>query len=115
MRASEVSSMTRSSRYWSVLFCTALIFVMCPSPYPQNLPQVRVIAFGAHPDDCDVRAGGLAAKYAAKGYKVKFVSVTNGVLVQHHPIQLDIGILLLEAGRQGSHQHHVRVVCRWLL
>ena len=43
----------------------------------QNEP-VRVIAFGAHPDDCDLGAGGLAAKYAALGYKVKFVSLTNG-------------------------------------
>ncbi len=43
----------------------------------QNQP-VRVIAFGAHPDDCDLGAGGLAAKYAAHGDKVKFVSVTNG-------------------------------------
>ena len=66
------------SGYWTVLFCTALFLMMCPSSYPQNLPQVRVIAFGAHPDDCDIRAGGLAAKYAAKGNKVKFVSVTNG-------------------------------------
>lgn len=39
---------------------------------------VRVIAFGAHPDDCDLGAGGLAAKYAAAGHKVKFVSLTNG-------------------------------------
>jgi LmbE family N-acetylglucosaminyl deacetylase len=39
---------------------------------------VRVIAFGAHPDDCDLGAGGLAAKYAALGDKVKFVSLTNG-------------------------------------
>jgi LmbE family N-acetylglucosaminyl deacetylase len=39
---------------------------------------VRVIAFGAHPDDCDLGAGGLAAKYAALGHKVKFVSLTNG-------------------------------------
>ena len=39
---------------------------------------IRVIAFGAHPDDCDLRASGLAAKYAAAGHKVKFVSVTNG-------------------------------------
>jgi len=39
---------------------------------------VRVIAFGAHPDDCDQGAGGLAAKYAMHGDKVKFVSVTNG-------------------------------------
>ena len=43
----------------------------------QNEP-VRVIAFGAHPDDCDLGAGGLAAKYAALGHKVKFVSLTNG-------------------------------------
>jgi LmbE family N-acetylglucosaminyl deacetylase len=43
----------------------------------QNEP-VRIIAFGAHPDDCDLGAGGLAAKYAALGYKVKFVSLTNG-------------------------------------
>src|SRR5262249_59788272 len=36
------------------------------------------IAFGAHRDDCDQGAGGLAAKYAAHGDKVKFVSLTNG-------------------------------------
>ncbi len=40
--------------------------------------KVRIIAFGAHPDDCDVRFGGTAAKFAAMGYAVKFVSVTNG-------------------------------------
>jgi LmbE family N-acetylglucosaminyl deacetylase len=40
--------------------------------------KLRVIAFGAHPDDCDSRAGGVAAKYAALGHHVKFVSVTNG-------------------------------------
>jgi LmbE family N-acetylglucosaminyl deacetylase len=40
--------------------------------------KIRVIAFGAHPDDCDIRAAGLAAKYAAAGHLVKFVSVTNG-------------------------------------
>lgn len=39
---------------------------------------IRVIAFGAHPDDCDIRFGGTAAKFAALGHAVKFVSVTNG-------------------------------------
>ena len=39
---------------------------------------IRVIAFGAHPDDCDIKAGGIAAKYAAAGHMVRFVSVTNG-------------------------------------
>jgi hypothetical protein len=33
--------------------------------------KIRVIAFGAHPDDCDIRAGGTAALYAAGGHAVK--------------------------------------------
>jgi len=40
--------------------------------------KLRVIAFGAHPDDCDIRAAGTAAKFVAMGHHVKFVSVTNG-------------------------------------
>ncbi len=39
---------------------------------------VRVIVFGAHPDDCEYVAGGTAAKWAAQGHAVKFVSCTNG-------------------------------------
>jgi LmbE family N-acetylglucosaminyl deacetylase len=38
----------------------------------------RVIAFGAHPDDCDIRAAATAALFAKTGSAVKFVSVTNG-------------------------------------
>ncbi len=38
----------------------------------------RIIAFGAHPDDCDIRAAGTAALFASAGHAVKFVSVTNG-------------------------------------
>ena len=40
--------------------------------------KINVIAFGAHPDDCDGRAGGVGAKYAAAGHRVRFVAVTNG-------------------------------------
>lgn len=40
--------------------------------------KLRVIAFGAHPDDCDIRAAGTAALFAKMGHAVKFVSVTNG-------------------------------------
>src|SRR3954470_9524801 len=39
---------------------------------------IRVICFGAHPDDCELKASGVAALWAEKGHKVKFVSVTNG-------------------------------------
>jgi len=40
--------------------------------------QLRVIAFGAHPDDAELKAAGVAALWAAAGHKVKFVAMTNG-------------------------------------
>lgn len=39
---------------------------------------LRIICFGAHPDDCEIKAGGVAALFAKQGHKVKFVSVSNG-------------------------------------
>lgn len=39
---------------------------------------LRIIAFGAHPDDAELKAAGVAALWAAAGHKVKFVSTTNG-------------------------------------
>ncbi|HNV01924.1 MAG TPA: PIG-L family deacetylase [Vicinamibacterales bacterium] len=39
---------------------------------------LNIIVFGAHPDDCDIRAGGTAAKWVAAGHRVRFVSMTNG-------------------------------------
>jgi LmbE family N-acetylglucosaminyl deacetylase len=40
--------------------------------------KLRIIVFGAHPDDCELKAGGTAALWAAQGHHVKFVSATNG-------------------------------------
>ena len=39
---------------------------------------LRIIAFGAHPDDAELKASGVAALWAAQGHKVKFVAMTNG-------------------------------------
>jgi LmbE family N-acetylglucosaminyl deacetylase len=39
---------------------------------------LRIIAFGAHPDDAELKAGGVAALWAADGHKVKLVAMTNG-------------------------------------
>ncbi len=44
---------------------------------------LRIIVFGAHPDDCELDAGGTAARWVKAGYKVKFVSVTNGDIGHH--------------------------------
>ena len=39
---------------------------------------LRIVVFGAHPDDAEYKTGGTAALWAAAGHKVKLVSVTNG-------------------------------------
>ena len=44
----------------------------------QQATPLRIIAFGAHPDDNELRLAGTAAKWAAMGHQVKFVSATNG-------------------------------------
>lgn len=40
--------------------------------------QLRIIVFGAHPDDAEFKAGGTAILWARQGHHVKLVSVTNG-------------------------------------
>ena len=39
---------------------------------------MNIMVIGAHPDDCEGDAGGLALIYASMGHNVKFVSMTNG-------------------------------------
>ena len=40
--------------------------------------KLRIICFGAHPDDAEYKSGGSAALWAQLGHHVKLVSVTNG-------------------------------------
>lgn len=40
--------------------------------------KLRIIVFGAHPDDAEYKTGGTAVKWARQGHHVKLVSVTNG-------------------------------------
>ena len=71
----------------SLLISSVLLFlagtldaaVPKPAPAPEATDgKVRIICFGAHPDDNEFRAGGVAAMWAAQGHHVKFVSTTNG-------------------------------------
>jgi len=39
---------------------------------------LKLLILGAHPDDAEFHAGGLAAAYAREGHAVKMVSVTDG-------------------------------------
>ncbi len=50
---------------------------------PDTRPTLTLLAIGAHPDDCELGAGGLAALYARAGHRVHFVAVTNGDAGHH--------------------------------
>ncbi|HLX64880.1 MAG TPA: PIG-L family deacetylase [Planctomycetota bacterium] len=64
------------SRLASALLILCLIISSACCAEPER--KLRIIVFGAHPDDCELKAGGVAAKWAAMGHQVKLVSVTNG-------------------------------------
>ncbi|MCK5371962.1 MAG: PIG-L family deacetylase [Cyclobacteriaceae bacterium] len=55
------------------IYLICLVFIV----FAQDRP-INVIVFGAHPDDCDLDAGGTAILFAKMGHNVKFVSLTNG-------------------------------------
>jgi LmbE family N-acetylglucosaminyl deacetylase len=56
----------------------SLFAVALPAFAADSGRPLKIIAFGAHPDDCELQVGGVASMWAAKGHKVKLVSVTNG-------------------------------------
>jgi LmbE family N-acetylglucosaminyl deacetylase len=62
------------------LIAALAVVGLCGSVTPSAAQEtkLRIIAFGAHPDDNELRLAGTAAKWAALGHHVKFVSVTNG-------------------------------------
>jgi LmbE family N-acetylglucosaminyl deacetylase len=60
-----------------LLLGTALLLTTAGTVSPDD-GMLRIICFGAHPDDCELAVGGTAALWAAKGHHVKLVSVTNG-------------------------------------
>jgi len=67
--------------------------------------KLRIVCFGAHPDDCEIRAGGTGAMWSERGHKVKFVSATNG----------DIGHWRMAGGALANRRaHEVRRADRML-
>jgi len=56
---------------------TVCLILMAAFLYAQE-ETLNIVVLGAHPDDCEGDAGGLALLYAKLGHHVKFVSLTNG-------------------------------------
>jgi LmbE family N-acetylglucosaminyl deacetylase len=61
-----------------LLLALTLLTFQCSAHAQGPDGKLRIIAFGAHPDDCELKVGGTAAKWAALGHHVKLVSLTNG-------------------------------------
>lgn len=68
--------MTRSRLILRVAILS-LLFPLSLDVQAQQKP-LQIIVIGAHPDDCDLDAGGTAALWASMGHNVKFLSLTNG-------------------------------------
>src|SRR5512140_503364 len=77
---------SESERIWSmrILYCLATLSLAAGLLSAQQYQpaatdgKLRIIVFGAHPDDCEVTTGGVTAKYAKLGHHVKFVALTTG-------------------------------------
>jgi len=69
-------------RYRSVL-CAATLLLICQcftydlhadeNSSPSDDGKLRIICFGAHPDDAEYKSGGTAALWAKAGHHVKLV------------------------------------------
>lgn len=62
---------------------TLCLLALCLAPLSLHADdradrKLRIIVFGAHPDDAEYKTAGTAVKWARLGHQVKLVSVTNG-------------------------------------
>ena len=71
--------MTRPELFRLMFCCMSIpVLLTAQSTISPSDAKLRIIAIGAHPDDCDIKFAGTAAKFAKAGHLVKFLSVTNG-------------------------------------
>ena len=59
---------------YSAIICTA----QSTASDNKDDGKLRIVCFGAHPDDAEYKSGGTAAMWAKLGHHVLLVSVTNG-------------------------------------
>ena len=82
-----------------IIFTFALLTPLFVSGAELKIPaddgKLRIVCFGAHPDDAEYKSGGTAALWAERGHHVLLVSVTNG----------DIGHWQMSGGGVGQTQN----------
>lgn len=98
----------------AALFLASMFLTVCAvyAAGPETIGDpVRVIVFGAHPDDCDVLAGGTAALYSEMGHEVKFVSMTNGNKGHHEMAPDELAARRKEEMREAGEVLGVEYEC----
>ncbi len=65
-------------RYALALILMTWTSLLYAADAPPDDGKLRIVVFGAHPDDAEFKAGGTAALWAKQGHHVKLCSVTNG-------------------------------------
>jgi LmbE family N-acetylglucosaminyl deacetylase len=70
--------MRTSALVFISLFLLAVPSFFCANARAADDAKLRIIVFGAHPDDAEFKAAGSAILWARQGHHVKLVSVTNG-------------------------------------
>ncbi len=66
---------------WIITRAPQTALAMAPAAaqaVPPEDGKLRIIIFGAHPDDAEYAGAGVAMKWAKQGHHVKLVSATNG-------------------------------------
>ncbi len=73
-----MTGLTAISRWIGGLVLGFVLATLATSAEPPDDGKLRIICFGAHPDDAEFKAGGTGILWARQGHHVKLVSVTNG-------------------------------------
>ena len=68
---------TNITRNYLTFLAAAILCCLFVAGADADNAKLRIMVFGAHPDDCELKAGGVAAMWAKLGHKVKFVSTVN--------------------------------------
>jgi GlcNAc-PI de-N-acetylase len=88
------------------LLPAALALILLPAAARAADPpadgKLRIIVFGAHPDDAEFKAGGTAIKWSKAGHHVKLVSVTNGDIGHWQLRKEPLASQVYEGGANGS-------------
>ncbi len=65
--------------------------------------RLRLLILGAHPDDAEYHAGGLASIYCQAGHTVKMVSLTDGSAGHHEKPRGELAAIRREEAAAAAH------------